>query len=345
MWVGLQQFLNTMRPGAARDRQFAVVILALWAFVTIRYWTGHWAPDLSALWFAARAVAQDMPNAIYAVQPDMFSQGSPAQWATLIAADGAQGHDIYPYVYPPLWAHVLAPVTRFLDPQRAFDIVLVIHVALISMGVMIAAKLARPDWMPRYGYALLCVVLLNTSTISTTALFQNQPQILVTFLVLLALERHLSGASRLAGCALALAAAIKVGPALLALIFLARGDRRALVWFLGIGASLAACSVFVAGWPAHQVFLHRLAQIDGVIALTQVNMAFDAVTYEIGTVFGWWPSPFAGAAYGLTIDQPKVIGLALRGVLILGAIALWRGQLRRPDRTTRWPDSSPCLSL
>ena len=46
-------------------------------------------------------------------------------------------------------------------------------------------------------------------------MFQNQPQILVSFLTVLALERAMRGHERTAGLALAVAAAIKVYPVLL----------------------------------------------------------------------------------------------------------------------------------
>ena len=61
-------------------------------------------------------------------------------------------------------------------------------------------------------FTILGTVMLGSSFVGVLGLMENQPQILVSFLIILALERSRSAAPIAAGLALALAAALKGTP-------------------------------------------------------------------------------------------------------------------------------------
>jgi len=95
-------------------------------------------------------------------------------------------------------------------------------------------------------------------------------------------ERHRAGAPLTAGAVIALAASIKLYPALLALPFLASGNRRAFGSFVVIGASLGGLSIALAGWPLHSLFLAEVGRISGTVMSTIHTYSFDAI---IGQMF------------------------------------------------------------
>lgn len=322
--------LRMAAAGPTLDRAVAGLLLIGWAALAWLRWQGHWAPDLSALWFAARAVTEGMPDAVYAAPPGLFDPATPEAWAGMARDAGADNVAIYPYVYPPLWAWLFSGIAGGTAPQGFFDAALAVNILALVAGVWLAGRIARPAFMPWSILALISILLLQTSSISTIALFHNQPQIVVSVLVLWMLERHLAGDGRAAGILLALAAAIKVGPALLVLYLLARRDWRAVAWFTGIGAALGLASIAIAGWPAHATFLARLSQIDGLVALNRVNLAFSVGLHELGGLIGLWPAPFDGPAHPATAARPAAVGWTLRLLLVAGLALLWRARLPGP---------------
>ena len=101
--------------------------------------------------------------------------------------------------------------------------------------------------------------------------------------MILAVERARNGSEILAGAALALAAAIKIYPALFALLWLAGGDRRALASFAVFGMTLGLVSIAWAGWPLHIAFLEQLRTISNSVLVTRITLNIDAAVAQ--TVF------------------------------------------------------------
>lgn len=196
-------------------------------------------------------------------------------------------------------------------------------------------------------FAGIGLLALSQSFVGAIALMENQPQILVSFLVLLALERQRSGACVLAGAALALAAALKIYPVLFALLWLATGARHAATAFAITGGALGAVSILVAGWPLHGAFLETLAMIGQSVLVTPLSYALapaamqllapELLTYHTVTDGGW----LYGALPPFAVILARVALLAA-----LGALAL---AMRRADRDTRdallWPAALVAVSL
>ncbi len=308
----------------ALDRALAALILGLWAWVAFAVWRGAWAPDLSALWFAGRAVFEGHPELVYARPEIPFVTAPPTGWREMIAAVNPPNRHIYAYVYPPLWAWLLAPVAGALDPQRFFDLARALEVIALAAAALAATEWLRPAGMPRALMAALVAVLLGSSTVTVLALYHAQPQILVSALVVASLLAWCRGRSAAAGALLAVAAAIKVGPALLALAFVARRDWQALGAFALVGAALAAASLALAGWPAHATFLERLREISDLVVLSRVNLALEAALAEAAHLAGLIDLPWTGPARPAIMAEPLAITLAVRGLMLAGLVLAWR---------------------
>lgn len=332
-------------------RQAATLLLAA-AFVVFSQSLFAAAPsaDLRALWLAGQMLAEGRPDLVYPAETGVFTMRPPPEWLTWLEARGHSG-EVFPYIYPPLWAW-LAGVTglSFTAMNSAAQI---INPALIVAMLLLARRLAAPAMHPA-GCLALGLAILATSTIGSIALYQNQPQILVAFLTVLAVERAEHGAPRLAGAALALAAAIKLYPAFFALVFLILGWRRALGAFVITGGALAALSVAVAGWPLHADFLSILGRISDTAMLTKLNYALESI---LGFVFypaagQLIPAAVVGAGAGgggwLVMAKPALFAITLKLVQVAGLVTLlliFRRAGSRHERAALWPFGFILMSM
>ncbi len=169
-----------------------------------------------------------------------------------------QGYDgsVFPFIYPPLWAHVFGWLTTVTTYSTLSNIARAINPLLMG-GMVILAWRSVGSTMSVALYTFIGLAILVSTYVGFIPIYQNQPQILVSFLIVLAIERSRHNAPFAAGMAMALAASIKLYPALFALFWLANGNRKAFGSFIISGLVLAGTSVWLAGWPLHRIFLQR----------------------------------------------------------------------------------------
>jgi hypothetical protein len=248
-----------------------VLVLAHWR---------HWPGDLAAVYFAAGFWAEGRFSEIYAAPALFFGTDYAPSWTAAVTASGHADEIVYPYVYPPIWAALFAPVAAALTPDRFFQLAYAVQIPLIAASILLAWRImGRPFGFTRW--VLVSLVLFMLSMPMTQSLTLNQPQILVGFLTLLAMDRLGAGRAVLAGAILGLAAAIKLSPILLLVLFLPDRDWRRLAAALGTAALIAALSLIVAGWPLHRAFLDRLATISGEVVVTEINYALKTMFYML----------------------------------------------------------------
>jgi len=225
--------------------------------------------DLTAVYMAGLAYAAERPDLIYAVEAGRFTMMPPEGWADLARRAGVEAAD-YPFVYPPLWAVLSAKVAPHLDSDVLATLALLMnHVLLVATVWLAWRACGRPMTLLSY-LTIGCGALLLTMP-GHAALLQNQPQILVAALVVLAVERERAGAWLMGGAAMALAAALKGFPAAFALVWLAAGAWRPFSAFAVTGALLALSSVGLAGWPLHAEFVRLLSSISDTVLITDFN--------------------------------------------------------------------------
>lgn len=325
--------IDAGRVNPARDRQASVILLTLWTVVTIWQQWGHWAEDLSAVYIAAALWRSGQPDLIYAAPPGFFG-GVAASWLPVMEAIGIGQESSFPYVYPPLWAALAAPLTGVLSVHGFFNALTLVQVPLLAGSVLLAARILKPVVMPLWLWTVLGLLVLNLSIQSHVALWHNQPTITVTFLTLLAFERLGAGRPITAGLTLALAAAIKLTPSAFVLIFLIDRQHRAIAAFVIAGAALAGLSLALAGWPMHQAFLDSLRQVSSSGLLVEINVSLRTALLALGSAIGIF-EPVDFTAPHIYRNPPLWLGPAvtLAGLILIAlflrALATLPGPARR----------------
>ncbi|MBC56434.1 MAG: hypothetical protein CL814_05810 [Confluentimicrobium sp.] len=320
-----------------------VMLLAGWAVLTVMGHWNIWMRDLSAVYMAARLYAEGQAGLIYAA-PEGFFGGTPAAWTDTLAALGVADQDALPYIYPPLWAALLAPLAGTLGPYAFFNLATTVQVPLIALSSVLAWRILRPAALPFWQWSVVTVILLKSSLIAGFALILMQPQITVIFLILLAFERYRAGAFVLAGAVLGLAAMLKLAPAGLVLIFVLDRRWRALAGLAAACALIGLAGLAVAGPALHLEFLHSLGRIGAGLFITPVNFSVPALIHTAGALAGLLP-PIDPAAHNIRIPAvPPAVGVISK-LLLLGGIALLiRATAGLPD-ATRLPTRLFALSL
>ena len=330
-------------PGGRTDLALALAILGFWALWTLWSYWNELPPDLSAIYVAGWFWQNGEPGLIYDAPPHFFG-GTPPLWIGLVERIGGPEATAFPYIYPPLWAALVAPVTGWMDALEFSRAVYILHLALIIASVFVAAHLARPRQMPYWSWALLAVAALMLSTSAKSALDQNQPTITTTFLLLFCLDRLLSGKDRAAGLCLALAAALKVTPALFVVILILERRFRAVAAFAVAGGLLAGLSLLLCGIEAHWQFRDAVGRISDNGLISAVNLSLRTALYGIEALFDAVPA-FDIEGRNVTIGGlPGWVGLALAmGASMIAAG--WLLRLRRLHEVARMPLSWLTIAL
>ena len=217
----------------------AIMLLLAGAILAYGFFTPIWPPDLAALYFAARLTHEGQLAEIYAAKEQIFSGDMPASWLALAHQLGHPDQIAYPYIYPPLWAKLLAPLAGALTPLAFFKTVFIVQISALAGAVLATRSIMSARAVPASLWAAVCLVAVGITTIGFGALIQNQPQITVTCLVIFSLLCLKKRAPVLAGLLLALATAIKLTPVLFLLFLAVEREWRALL------STLAGLSLFV----------------------------------------------------------------------------------------------------
>jgi len=263
-------------------RLLAAMLLLVPAAVAAALWARPLGTpaDLLAVWTAGEFWQMGRLDEIYPPASGLFTMLPPSGWVDWLAETQGYDESIYPFLYPPLWAVVMGTVAPSdFAPVAAASYW--INAALLAATAILAVRATGALVNPVL-HVVLVLVVFTTTQIASVGFLQGQPHIFVAFLIVLAVERSRAGAGATAGAALALAASIKLFPAMYVVIWLARGEKRAVWSFAVVGAALAAASVLLAGWPLHRMFLDSIGQIGRTLLVIGNNVSFDGV---VGQVF------------------------------------------------------------
>lgn len=265
--------------GMTGEKRLIVVIMAVVTLASAWRHFDSTSPDLLASWMAGLNFARGAHWDIYFGSSDLFTMRPPASWVWELKSSG-HTDAIYPFIYPPLWAWLTAKLTQVASFPLVVFVANIINPLLMMGTILLAARMARGA-LSVSQFLIIGVVAFSMTVIAVVALEQNQPQIFVSFLLVLAAERSRSGDWRSAGAALALAASVKLYPAIFALIWIAQRDWKPLSAFVCVGGALGLTSIAVAGWPLHAEFLHELSAISGTALVTFFTHSIDATVAEL----------------------------------------------------------------
>ncbi len=225
--------------------------------------------DLRAVWLAGYFFEQGDPALIYRMSDGVFTMEPPLPWIAKTVEDGLE-MSIFPFVYPPLWGWVTSHFTTGYTFEDFKVFATVLNRILIPACFFLAWRILKPEMSL---LQFLTVGLFMTAQLwaFTIPLHTGQFQILVSFLILLAIERERHGAPVMAGAALALAASLKIYPLFFALLWLSMRNYRAVLAFSGFGAALGAASLMVSPWSYHAAFLNELSAISASYVISGAN--------------------------------------------------------------------------
>ncbi len=320
-------------PNTRRTFWRAIALSLLPSLVLVMTAKDAYLVDFSALYFAAEFYAQaDWAN-IYPPSPEFFWDPAPDAWreraAREFAAQGATSDIVTPYVYPPIWAALMAPFTAWVPFGVASHILIAVNAAALVAIIWMGYHLMAHEDMQLTHWSLMCVGLSIYSIAFVLAFLLGQPQVVVNAMILGSMVLLLRGHDVSAGGLLAFAAAIKLAPAIFAILFVMEKRWTALVSFVIIGAGLALCSVMITGWPLHDAFLSKLAQLDGQTLLSRINLSLDQPLYHLNHLLtGRFENDFTKPEL---FDAPAWTGLTLRLVLLAGLVWIYRATRTLPD--------------
>jgi hypothetical protein len=247
----------------------ALTVAAVFVLLSFLIFREGSSADFKSLWLAGEAFANNTPQYIYPTDQKFFTMLPPIEWLDQLKARGYEG-EVFPYIYPPIWAWIAGWLSTFCQYDTVISTVALLNPLLLVATVWTARKIAAPK-MNAAAYLVIALLVLLFGGSGAIALFQNQPQILVAFLTVLAIERAEHRAPLVAGIALALAASIKLYPAFYIFIWLFGRQFKAASAFFVTGAALASLSIALAGWPLHAEFLRLIRVISDTTLITPIT--------------------------------------------------------------------------
>ncbi|MEM8591261.1 MAG: glycosyltransferase family 87 protein [Pseudomonadota bacterium] len=262
-----------------RDALLAALIAVSFVALLLAQSWGRIGTDISALYLGGWLAAAGQAELLYAATPSFLGEPVAPGW---VAASEAAGFEraVVAYVYPPIWAALVAPLTAVLGPAGFANLFSAAGLSAYALSGVAVWRLCRPSM----GLPAFLGVAFGLSLFSLAFLFAwalVQPQLIVIALILWSAERLARGRQRAAGLLLGLAAAIKVMPILLIVLFVAERQWRAALWAVGTSGLIAAISVFVVGWPAHAAFLEAGALLNGATLLYGGNLTFGVLAHAL----------------------------------------------------------------
>ena len=257
----------------------ALAVLVFAAALAFYEVAGSRNADLMASWIAGHFLHAGLSDQIYPGYTEAFSLHPHPTWHAFVEATDYQG-PIFPFIYPPIWAWLMGHIGTIEAFQLFASFALFANIGMLAATLWLAMRVSGQG-MPPVAYVALGVVLLAGTPVGVLPLAEGQPQILVSFLLVLAIERCWSGNQVAAGTALALAAALKLYPAIFVLIWLVTGERRALGSFAIVGAGLAGLSVALTDWDLHRAFLSDLSIISNTVLVTAVSTNVQASVAQL----------------------------------------------------------------
>lgn len=302
------------------DRPLAFALLGLWAAFALQTYWNSFPYDLSAIYFASYFFGTGGYDLLYAAPEGFFGEATTPAWLAEMARHGYHDELTFAYIYPPLWAALLGPLAANLEPSSFFNAIYVIHIAMIAGMILLWYRISKAR-LPLSVFVAIGVLICFTSSIVVVALIHNQPQITISFLVVFALERYLSGRQVSAGLLLGLAGAIKITPILLVLLFLLDGGRKAAAVAIATSAGLALLSLLLAGPDLHWQFVSQLQVVSSKIALMNVNYNLEVLFYEIAHLLtgdgSWLGKTPDGVFRHMVLEEPGWLKLPILASFVL----------------------------
>ncbi|WP_169798704.1 glycosyltransferase family 87 protein [Falsihalocynthiibacter arcticus] len=259
---------------------------------------------------------------------------------------------VFPFIYPPIWAALFSNIIHWVDLNTTLTALHILNPLMMIVMIIFAARTCKTTFStPRF--VAIGGVLIFGTTIGMLPLIFGQVQILVSMILLIAIERLRNGSQVTAGALFAFAAAIKVYPALFLIFLVVRRENRAVASFIIVGGGFGALSILIAGWPLHVLFLEQLNLISNSVLVNTINLSvdslianifqFDALTDKVTSSSNGKEATLLISA--VTMAKPAIWKALNSGAILLSLISLAYITCRYRDDVAIWPFALIVIAL
>ncbi len=236
------------------------------------------ADDLASSYVGCRLVAEHHADHLYSYSPSDFAavgEDEPGNAWQDAADEGNFEGFLHPYVQTPLWAYTLKPLCM----RTQFHGFAVTFVVLSMFAFAAFLWLVVRFWAPSYdfagAYALLALGLWFSEPFRY-AMMLVQTHILLMLLTVAGLVLAERRRPMAAGLLLALAATVKITPAILVVYWLLTRRYKAAASMAGWSAALMGLTLMTTGPEVLRAYFADLHRISHVLLLSQNNQSFAA---------------------------------------------------------------------
>ena len=279
---------------------------------------------VSALALSARHLGTDFETAYWAAASNVAAGRSPYEW---LAANRPQ--DATEYVYPPLLALLLAPLTRLLDYPTALAAWLVFSTLCLVLGIILVWQISglRPD-RPS---ALPLLLFLPLAPPIAGGIGWGRVSTQLLLIIAAAFAALSAGQSVRAGTLLAGSAYLKSFPALLGGYLLLR--RR---WFAALvavvaGLALLLLTALVLGWEVLWTYLTGVLPAQRHLFGIPANVSITGFFTRLLV-----PNPFTTPVVAADVPAQAAIAVSMAAILVATGYAVWRASPDRGAETTAY---------
>ena len=287
--------------------------------INVIYYRHMPGDDLSSSYIACRLLAGGQGDHLYSFNAEYFHIIDDPAWVDMAQETSFKGF-LHPYVQTPLWAYALNPLCRAMNFPAFNLLFLVLNFTAIAGTVWLAAYQWAPSFLSRPALLAGFLAVLSFTTPVYYTAFLNQTHPLILFATILAVFLASRNQNILSGLVLAVAASIKLTPAIIVIYWLMAGKRRSVVSFLAWWVVLNILTLLIFGAAMSLDYLSNLNRISNVLLVSYNNQSLAAWlygnSYNLSEILNWriFPLPATG----------KILGYGLLGLVIGYSVVTYR---------------------
>jgi len=322
---------SVIESHVARPLQFVAAGAALALFIEVMVGPYTYpSVDLAPVIVAGHLVKGGQTVYLYSQDRERFNRVGDETFRQVAKTAGFVSEST-PFVYPPLVAWLMKPMTA-VPFSRIARLWAYASALMVLAGVYFVLAAYLPSWNRPLRWAGVLFLLCFFEPLRY-GFWLGQTTALIFPLVIgaIVLQRHQRVAA--AGLALAVAVFIKLTPVVLAAVWIWRGPRRAAAWFTLFLALLWTASVATMGVASNAAYFAR------VVAISKVDLVAFNNQSMLATLSRPWFNPSTWIYWHMH-DPPAIPLLATRMILALASLAGAYLLLRIPpdaDRCWRYP--------
>lgn len=251
-------------------------VLSLFAvFLIATYWRTP-GMDLTSSYLGCRLFVTGQSSHLYGFDASLFNTNPDPVWSA-----AAQGHGLPellpPYVQTPLWGYALQPLCAHIQFPAFNRIFLMVTSFCLAGMIWLTARYWASRLYHPSALALLCIGFWYTKPLRE-AMYLVQTHILFLLMALAAVVLARRRWPVTAGVLLALAAAVKITPAILVYYWFVTRQLKAALTFCITSALVLGVTLLACGWSVVSAWIQNMGRVSNVLLVANNNDSLAA----------WW---------------------------------------------------------